>query len=337
MDFSTADQVNSLQFKVGSDVIVRRGGRWPGKVISLGGSGAATFLTEGRLQVSYEFAQKKGRGFTRITQTAWVAPDALERRTLSPRKSPPSTEQAAPASADVSKPSSVAARPHSEKDGTAEGPTLASHERGRKLQQTGGSGGLLGKRKTPESNVDVTQRLQEFPNQSLIENKGGAGSGELSIFCRACKYGIRNHKGTISTHVNGPTHTKKLKAWRAKLSTQDDVKEFLSEYFRENPGEKLATEDAATLLWRFNVMETFLAAGLPPTKIDALAGLLKGHVPDSSNMKTFIPKVEKFEIKRLKKEIEGQKVTVIFDGTTRLGEAIAVLLRWCPDDFNGIQ
>lgn len=155
---------------------------------------------------------------------------------------------------------------------------------------------------------------------------------------RCCKYGIRNHKGTISTHVASPTHEVNLKAWHAKLSTQDTVKDFLSDYFKEHPDEKLSSLDSSTLLWRFNVMETFLAAGLAPTKIDSLAGLLKATVPDSAAMRLLIPKVESFEFKRLKKELAGQKVTVIFDGTTtRLGEAVAVLLRWCPSDFSGVQ
>eukprot|EP00966_Prymnesium_polylepis_P117858 2724956-Prymnesium_polylepis.1 len=84
-------------------------------------------------------------------------------------------------------------------------------------------------------------------------------------------------------------------------------------------------------------METFLAAGLPPKKIDDLAGLLKGDICDSSQMKLFIPKVEAFEFQRLRAELKGEKVTVIFDGTTRLGEAIVILLRWCPSDFSRIQ
>ena len=335
-----AAQAEVDNFSVGTDILVKRNGRWAGKVVALGGSGVATFLTAGRVQVSYEYKQRKGRGFTCTTQTAWVSPSDLERRVVSPRNSPKHSQEVRPASTEASTggepPTSAAARPHSHTGGAEQGPKLASHERGRKLAQHGGAdtkGGLLGKRKTPESNVPTAQRLKEFPNQSLIENKGG----ERPIFCRCCKTGIRNHKGTINTHVKSPTHEAKLKVWLNKLSTQDDVKEFLSDYFRNHPTEKYATLDESTLLWRFDVMETFLGAGLAPSKIDALAGLLKGSVPGSQEMRCFIPKVELFEMKRLRKEFEGQKVTVIFDGTTRLGEAIAILLRWCPKDFSGIQ
>ena len=84
-------------------------------------------------------------------------------------------------------------------------------------------------------------------------------------------------------------------------------------------------------------METILAAGIAPAKLDVLRGLLKEEIPASTLMRIFIPKVEAYEFKRLREEIKGQKVTVIFDGTTRLDEAIVVLLRWCPADFSGVQ
>ena len=118
---------------------------------------------------------------------------------------------------------------------------------------------------------------------------------------------------------------------------QGDVNEFLSEHFKADPTELLSSLEPDLLLWRFNVVESFLAAGLPMTKIDELSGLLKQQVGPHTHLKAFIPKVEAYEFRRLRMEIAGQKVTVIFDGTTRLGEAIAVLLRWCPSDFSGIQ
>ena len=50
-----------------------------------------------------------------------------------------------------------------------------------------------------------------------------------------------------------------------------------------------------------------------------------------------VPKIETYEINRLRKEVEGQRVCVIFDGTTRLGECIAILLRWCPANFKKVE
>ena len=100
---------------------------------------------------------------------------------------------------------------------------------------------------------------------------------------------------------------------------QGDVNEFLSEHFKADPTELLSSLEPDLLLWRFNVVESFLAAGLPMTKIDELSGLLKQQVGPHTHLKAFIPKVEAYESRRLRMEIAGQKVTVIFDGTTRLG------------------
>lgn len=39
--------------------------------------------------------------------------------------------------------------------------------------------------------------------------------------------------------------------------------------------------------------------------------------------------VHKRENLEIREEIQGEDVTVIFDGTTRLGEALAVIIRFC--------
>jgi len=50
-------------------------------------------------------------------------------------------------------------------------------------------------------------------------------------------------------------------------------------------------------------------------------------------MSDLIPCVLKQQQASVKEEIEGKYVAVIFDGTTRLGEALAVVLRFINDDF----
>ena len=347
---------SNFEFEVGAPVIIRRGGDWSGTILGIG-SDTENFLTFSKYHVKYEAKTKKGRGFTRMMVQAWVEASALKRRVVSPRKSPKTASTDSPAS---TAPSKSAPRPHMrqpniEQD-TSDGhpemaeqdshpshpemaeqdshPGMAAHERGRKIKQKAKpTAALLGKRTTKESNVPITQRLHEFPNQSVMED-----SVHNNIFCRCCKKGnLKNLKQTIAVHANSPTHKAALEAWIEKHATEKEVKEFLSDHFKSNPSEWMSSLPEDVLLYRFNVMETFLAAGLPPTKIDDLAGLLKGDVCDSSQMRLFIPKVEAFEFQRLRAELKGQKVSVIFDGTTRLGEAIVVVLRWCPKYFSGIK
>ena len=45
-------------------------------------------------------------------------------------------------------------------------------------------------------------------------------------------------------------------------------------------------------------------------------------------MSDLIPLVLSEEKRRVKSEIEGSPVSVIFDGTSRLGEALAIILRF---------
>eukprot|EP00966_Prymnesium_polylepis_P286273 6612760-Prymnesium_polylepis.1 len=325
----------NLAFEVGAPVIIRRGGLWSGTVISIG-SNPENFLTFEKYQVEYATKQKKGRGFTVTTVQAWVKESDLKTRVVSPRKA----QRTGTGDATTGVASSISAeRPHMrqpdlEPDDADGHPAMAEHERGRKIQQKSKpTSALLGERKTKESTVSIAQRLREFPNQSFVED-----SVHKNIFCRCCKKGdIKNIKQTISIHANSPTHKKALEAWFKKHAAEAEVKEFLSDHFKSNPNEWMSSLPKDVLLYRFNVMETFLAAGLPPTKIDDLAGLLQGDICESSKMRLFIPKVEAFEFERLRKELKDQKVTVIFDGTTRLGEAIVVLLRWCPKDFSGIK
>lgn len=53
----------------------------------------------------------------------------------------------------------------------------------------------------------------------------------------------------------------------------------------------------------------------------------------STHMKSHIPKLLERELKLIKEELSGQWLTVIFDGTTRLGEILAVVVRYCTSDF----
>ena len=75
-------------------------------------------------------------------------------------------------------------------------------------------------------------------------------------------------------------------------------------------------------------------------KIDDLRDLLERggtQLTGSQHLMAVVPKIELFEFARLVKELEGQRVCIIYDGTTRLGECVAVLLRWCPVDFAKIE
>ena len=55
------------------------------------------------------------------------------------------------------------------------------------------------------------------------------------------------------------------------------------------------------------------------------------RLTDRSHMSNLIPFIWKEEEKRIKNEIEGRDLSIVFDGTTRLGEAVVILVRYVTE------
>jgi hypothetical protein len=70
------------------------------------------------------------------------------------------------------------------------------------------------------------------------------------------------------------------------------------------------------------------------SKIDSLRSLLEEgsyRLTHSSHLAEYIPVIYSEEKKRIKNEIEGRDVSVIFDGSTCLGEALGIVLRFVSE------
>lgn len=90
--------------------------------------------------------------------------------------------------------------------------------------------------------------------------------------------------------------------------------------------------------FRFATARTLMGCGVPFNKLDRglrsllqRAGASLGSVADLK--RAYIPLVRKHEYQTLRAELEGEWFDVIFDGTTRCGEVLAVVLRFCTVDF----
>ena len=94
-------------------------------------------------------------------------------------------------------------------------------------------------------------------------------------------------------------------------------------------------------LFRFEVVETFLLAGIPISKVYILRPLFKIYaqrLTSSSHMKDLIPAVLEKEKEELKAELPNVKeASIIFDGTARLGEALAIVLPFVKEDCKPTQ
>ena len=119
-----------------------------------------------------------------------------------------------------------------------------------------------------------------------------------------------------------------------KRSKDRDISEAFKSYEQEvHPcGETLPE---AHKLWRVKVVTTFLRAGVPLAKIDHFRELLEENaysLTDRRGICDLIPFVQSKEQQQIRAELEGKRISVIFDGTTRLGEALVIVVRY-TDEF----
>ena len=82
-------------------------------------------------------------------------------------------------------------------------------------------------------------------------------------------------------------------------------------------------------VFRVKVVKTFLHAGAPISKDNVFRKLfLKRRVFDTWYMLDLIPFILKEIETKIKQEIEGKHFSVILDGITRLGEALAIVVQF---------
>ena len=77
-------------------------------------------------------------------------------------------------------------------------------------------------------------------------------------------------------------------------------------------------------------MSSFLKAGVPLTKIDSFRDVFEDHgyrLACRRTMSDHIPFVRLHELSLIKDEIAERNIGIIFDGTTRLGEALAIVVQ----------
>ena len=85
-------------------------------------------------------------------------------------------------------------------------------------------------------------------------------------------------------------------------------------------------------VYRAKVVEQFLKAGLPLRKIDFLCELLEDaalRLTHISHLSDYIAPLHLKEKQSIREQISGRGVSLIFDGPSRLGEALAIVIRFC--------
>ena len=174
------------------------------------------------------------------------------------------------------------------------------------------------------SNVSISDRVREFPGEHLCRNLG-------KLFCNACREPISVKKSVISQHIKSAKHERGKARLARKEEREQNIAELLGNYDKATHpvGEEVR-------VYRVKVVTTFLKAGVPLSKLDTLRELLEENVyrlSDSTNIYSLIPFIRQQEQASIQKEISGKNVSVIFDGSTHVCEALAIILRFVGDQY----
>lgn len=91
----------------------------------------------------------------------------------------------------------------------------------------------------------------------------------------------------------------------------------------------------AQCVYRFKGLSIFLKAGIAINKIDQFREIFEDQgysLSHSSNLSSMIDVINKEEKDKVKREIAGSNVSIIFDGTTHIAEALNIILGFVPDN-----
>ena len=177
--------------------------------------------------------------------------------------------------------------------------------------------------------VTPKDRVNEFHDECLTI------SGNGKLFCSACREELSLRKNIITNHISCKKHKTSKEKLTTKEAREKDIANSLKAYdTKHHPvGETLPMEQR---VYRLKVLKTFLRAAIPLSKLDAFRDLLEENavrLTDRRHMSDLIPFLFFQEQDNIKSEISERPLSVIFDGTTRLGEAMAIVVRFIDDSF----
>ncbi len=171
--------------------------------------------------------------------------------------------------------------------------------------------------------VPPAKRVKEFPDEQLTVSGG-------RLFCGVCREVLCVKKSTIMYHIKSAKHIKSKEKLQINQVREGDIATALKAYDKEvHPcGEKLPEE---VRVYRVKVVKVFLRAGVPMSKLEFFRDLLEENgkrLTEPSYMLDLVPFILSEERQKIKQEIKGKFLSIVFDGTSRLGEVLGVVVRY---------
>lgn len=201
-------------------------------------------------------------------------------------------------------------------------PGKADISRKRKIQRNPGNVKRSKRGSKDPKLVSAWERVKQYKNEHLTVVNG-------KLRCDACKEIILKKKSSIKKHVLTKKHLTGKKTIEASKIRQQSIVDILRRNdARVHPkGETLPNE---MRLFPYDLVEMCLKAGIPIAKIDCMRPFLEkyGHcLTSSGHLSETIPLVLEREKEILKTDISiANEFSVVFDGSSRLGEVLAIVL-----------
>lgn len=170
--------------------------------------------------------------------------------------------------------------------------------------------------------------VRQFPDECFTVDGG-------KLFCSACRIELGLKRSSLRRHVGTSRHLNAKARQKKSQQRQVTVLQSLKRYEERcnHVGKSLPDRER---LWRVEVVTAFLRSGVPIAKIDGLRSLLEKNstrLTGRSHLTDLIPFVLEEEKSSLKAEIQGRSVSLAFDGSTRQGEALAIVLRYLDSNW----
>ena len=152
----------------------------------------------------------------------------------------------------------------------------------------------------------------------------------VKLFCGCCREEVSLKLSSIKNHIDSNKH-KMSKDKEAKRKVRDKTLAQHLQVYESEASPRGETLPESHKLYRIKVVTAFLKSGIPLQKVDGLREVLEfgGYrLTDARGMRDLVPFVSTNEENKIKEELSEKSVSAIFDGTTRLGEAFAIVLRF---------
>ena len=172
-------------------------------------------------------------------------------------------------------------------------------------------------------------KRSKFAGENLAVHSG-------KLFCNACRETLSVKKSVLIQHVKSVKHATGKECLASKQARERNIADMLRKYDKdEHPiGETLSEE---VRVYRIKVVTSFFKAGVILSKIDCFRDLLEEiafRLSQASNLSQLVPFIHQQEQISVKNQIDQQEISIIFDGTTHVCDALVILVHFVDEKWH---